>query len=92
MTRLKIYAVLTCLTLAVYGRVVSYPPILLDDPSVGLDRPHGITMHNIGWSFATTSFANWMPLTWISYLVDDFFYAVRPVVITPQISLSILSA
>ena len=30
----------------------------------------GLTWEGVGWAFTTTKFANWLPVTWLSHMVD----------------------
>ncbi len=38
----------------------------------------GFTWSNVVWAFSTTYFANWHPLTWISYEIDAQLYGMNP--------------
>lgn len=38
----------------------------------------GLTLKNIQWSFKSTYFANWHPVTWLSHMADISLYGLRP--------------
>ena len=66
-------------TLLVYWNVLNCDFISYDDPLYILDRtqiPNGLTIENIRWAFTTTSDANWIPVTWLSYLLDTSIFGV----------------
>jgi protein O-mannosyl-transferase len=70
-------ALLAGVTLAVYAPTWWYPAVSFDDPSYVIDNYHvtaGLTPQNIVWSFTSFYDANWIPLTWLSLMLDvDLF-------------------
>jgi Flp pilus assembly protein TadD len=61
------------MVLVVYLRVVSFPFILLDDEPFLLKNPAvqaGLAMDGVRWAFSTVMDAGWIPLTWLSRLLD----------------------
>ncbi|MBU0664940.1 MAG: tetratricopeptide repeat protein [Proteobacteria bacterium] len=38
----------------------------------------GITLDNVKWAFTTNFFANWHPLTWLSYMLDMELWGLNP--------------
>ncbi|MBF0554624.1 MAG: tetratricopeptide repeat protein [Nitrospirae bacterium] len=38
----------------------------------------GLTLKNIMWSFKSTYFANWHPVTWLSHMADISLYGLKP--------------
>ncbi len=64
---------LAAMVLFVYGRVGSYPFILLDDETFLVRNPAatgGLTSEGVRWAFSTVMDAGWIPVTWISRLLD----------------------
>ena len=70
--------VLICLalviaTLAIYSRTFGYGFVAYDDDKYVYENPvlrAGLTGANLAWALKTFYFANWSPLTWISYMAD----------------------
>ena len=65
------------LTLCVYAQVWRFPFITLDDPIYVSTNPHvraGLTLAGIKWAFDRFYFANWAPLTWLSFMLDGSAY------------------
>lgn len=59
--------------LALYARTARYPYILFDDDAGLYKNPHvagGLTLEGLRWAFTTTHLGNWIPLTWISHMLD----------------------
>jgi tetratricopeptide (TPR) repeat protein len=68
---------LAALTLAVYVQVWHFEFITIDDPTFVSTNPHvlsGLTLSGLKWAFDRFYFANWMPLTWISLMLDGTLY------------------
>jgi protein O-mannosyl-transferase len=67
-------------TLLVYAQVWSFGFVVVDD-SLYVGNPHvpeGITLANVIWSWKTVDDSNWIPLTWLSLLLDTNVYGGRP--------------
>jgi tetratricopeptide (TPR) repeat protein len=72
---------LVALTAAVYSRVVTFGFVNFDDPEyvVNNSRVHeGLHLDNVAWALTTNYFANWHPLTWLSYMLDCELFGPRP--------------
>lgn len=70
---------LILMTMAVYWNVLDCDFISFDDPLYILDRiqiPNGLTAENIRWALTTTIDANWIPVTWLSFLLDTSLFGV----------------
>jgi tetratricopeptide (TPR) repeat protein len=70
---LSIPFALAVLTLAVYVQVWHFEFITIDDPIFVSTNPHvrsGLTLSGIKWAFDRFYFANWIPLTWLSLMLD----------------------
>ena len=68
-------------TLLVYAQVWNFGYCALDDSAYVTDNDYvkqGITRSGLVWSFTTVHDANWIPLTWISLMLDSDLYGVRP--------------
>lgn len=66
-------AVLSAVTLAVYGQLVGFDFISYDDPFFITLNPHvtgGVSTDNVLWSFSTSRMGIWHPLTWLSYQLE----------------------
>jgi protein O-mannosyl-transferase len=60
-------------TLLVYAPVRHYDFVEVDDPLYVSENPHvagGLTTDNVLWAFTSLHAAYWIPLTWLSYMVD----------------------
>ncbi len=68
-----ICALLIVITIAVYWRVATFDFINFDDEPYVKYNPRvaeGLTVDGIKWSLTSTYQSIWMPLVWISYMVD----------------------
>lgn len=67
-------------TLLVYFQVGSFDFIDLDDTLYITDNIHvreGITLENIKWAVTTNHGAFWIPVTWLSHMVDCHLYGLN---------------
>lgn len=74
-------ALLFVLTLAVYGRVCGFDFIILDDPTYVKFNRHvlnGLNLSGVQWAFSRFNDANWIPLTWLSLMLDATIYRNWP--------------
>jgi len=74
-------AVLTLATLAVYAPVLQFGFVNFDDPGYVSANPHlrgGLDRDGVVWAFTTGRTANWIPLTWLSYLLDVSLFGASP--------------
>ncbi len=72
-TSLWICLALALATLAVYSQVRHFDFVNYDDPDYSTTNPHlraGLTIENAAWAFTSSYAANWIPLTWISHMLD----------------------
>ena len=68
-----IYLFLVVMTLAVYSRVTGFEFVTYDDDLYVVNNSHvhaGLSARTIGWAFTGNYSANWMPLTWMSLMLD----------------------
>lgn len=64
---------LVLLTAAWYWPSTDYDFVGVDDPTWVTENPHvrfGLGAEQIQWAFTTSHAANWLPLTWISLMLD----------------------
>jgi tetratricopeptide (TPR) repeat protein len=72
-SQLGLSVLLIALTLAVYARAVRFGFVVFDDPRYVTDNFHvlsGLSLRGIRWAFSTFHDANWIPLTWLSLMLD----------------------
>jgi protein O-mannosyl-transferase len=70
---LLICLVLTVLCLAVFGQVRNFDFVNYDDPIYVAQNSHisnGLSYDSIIWAFTTPNGGNWLPLTWLSLMLD----------------------
>jgi protein O-mannosyl-transferase len=68
-------------TLLVYAQVWGFGFVTVDDSLYVTGNPYvqaGITPRGLIWSFTNFDDSNWIPLTWLSLMVDTDVYGVRP--------------
>ncbi len=68
-----IVVALAVLCIAVYGRTAAFPFVNYDDPHFIFDNPSlrgGLSLESIRWAFTTELDTQWIPLTWLSRLLD----------------------
>jgi Tfp pilus assembly protein PilF len=68
-------------SLAVYAPTWWYGTLSIDDPTYVIENLHvtsGLTSRNVVWSFTSFYDANWIPLTWLSLMLDVDLYGGRP--------------
>jgi tetratricopeptide (TPR) repeat protein len=79
-SRYQALAICTFLLLAVglaFGQTVGHDFINLDDNKYVYENPllaHGLSVQGIVGAFTQSIAANWVPLTWISFMVDRQLY------------------
>jgi len=72
---------LGCASLMVYAQTFHHGYVFYDDDWYVYDNPHvkaGLTIQSLSWAFTTFYFANWHPLTWITYLLDHQLFGANP--------------
>ena len=68
---------LVALTLAVYGRAVGFGFLAFDDPTYVTENFHvlrGLTLPGLRWAMTKVHDSNWVPLTWMSLMLDTTIY------------------
>jgi hypothetical protein len=88
--------VLFAVTWCVYLGVRTHDFVGYDDDIYIVHNPHlrgGLTLPALRWAFTTRYETNWIPLTWISYLIDDELFELAPAgVLLTNVLLHSLSA
>jgi len=77
----SIYFALAVSTLLVFWQVRNFGFINYDDDSYIYENPHvltGLTSGNIIWAFTTPHVGNWLPLTWVSFMLDCGLFGPNP--------------
>jgi tetratricopeptide (TPR) repeat protein len=67
--------------LAVYGQVVNYNFTNYDDNqyvTANLRVQTGVTPQNVSWAFTSCEPSYWMPLIWLSFMLDFEIYGLKP--------------
>jgi len=60
-------------TVAVFWQVRNYSYVYLDDHSYVTENPHvqeGLNQKSVAWAFTSTHMGFWIPLTWLSFMLD----------------------
>ncbi len=73
--------VLVAAVLLAYGAVWRFDFVRYDDASHVFDNPHiatGLSAENIRWAFAQYNAGQWLPLTWISFMLDVSLFGLAP--------------
>ena len=79
------WTIIACLflvlaTLTVYGGLRNHQFINFDDDLYITDNPPvqgGLTLTGLGWAFTTLHAGLWIPLTWLSFMVDSQLFGLR---------------
>ncbi|MFH1079342.1 MAG: tetratricopeptide repeat protein [Pseudomonadota bacterium] len=77
---LLVSLILIIAVLAVYFNVQDYEFVNYDDPPYVTENQivkSGLNWKGIFWAFTTTHYANWHPLTWISFMFDYEIFRLR---------------
>jgi tetratricopeptide (TPR) repeat protein len=67
------FVILALVTFAVYSQIDTLEFKNYDTDYYVYENSHvkaGLTWKNIRWAFTTTYFGNWIPLTWLSHMLD----------------------
>ena len=78
---LLVVALLAALTLALFGPVVRFQFINVDDNVYVTGNHHiqqGLSWHNAAWALTSLEAANWHPATWLSHLLDVSIFGLNP--------------
>src|SRR5436190_1589936 len=71
---------LSVVTLAVFGSVFHHDFVDYDDQDYVTENPHvqaGLTWEGVWWAFGEAHAANWIPLTWLSHMLDCQLFGLR---------------
>lgn len=74
-----IYAALFLAIVAAYGQVYDFQFVNYDDPDYVTENLHvrgGLSASGVEWAFKSTEYANWLPLTWLSHMMDVELYGL----------------
>jgi len=69
------------LALVAYAPAVSFEFVNYDDPRYVTANPHvagGLTPAGIAYAWTTFDLGNWIPITWLSYLLDATLFGIDP--------------
>jgi tetratricopeptide (TPR) repeat protein len=76
-----ICALLALATIAIYAQTATHGYVAYDDDQYVYQNhwvKAGLTGANIAWAFTTFFYANWHPLTWLSYMLDFSLWGENP--------------
>ena len=68
-------------TLAVYWGVWRFDYVSFDDPEYVAANQHvlrGLSWESVRWAFTTNYFANYLPVTWLSHMLDVSLWGLNP--------------
>jgi tetratricopeptide (TPR) repeat protein/uncharacterized membrane protein YqjE len=71
---------LAAVTVAVYSPVFHYDFLTFDDQIYVTENPYvcsGLNGNSLAWAFQASSSGNWLPLTWISHILDFQCYGLK---------------
>ena len=77
---LLVSVTLVAAVLTLYSRTFGYGFVAYDDDKYVYENAvlkAGLTWANLAWALKTFYFANWSPLTWISYMTDVQFFGLN---------------
>jgi len=78
---ISVYSVLALGALLVFWQVRSFEFINYDDNVFLTENPHfshGLNRDDIIWAFTTPNVRNWLPLTWLSFMLDSQLFGLNP--------------
>ncbi|MBL7216025.1 MAG: hypothetical protein ISS71_10140, partial [Phycisphaerae bacterium] len=78
---LTICLLLSALTFSAFDLILENDFILYDDPGYVTENEHvlqGLTGDSVSWAFQTTFIGNWIPLTWLTHMLDVELYGINP--------------
>ncbi len=70
---------IAALTLVVYWQITGFRFVNYDDYEYVVKNPRiqqGLTADNVRWAFTESYYANWHPLTWLSYMLDAEMFGI----------------
>jgi Flp pilus assembly protein TadD len=75
------YFVLILSTLLVFWQVRNFDFVNYDDSDYVYKNPHfsnGLNSNDVIWAFTTPNIGNWLPLTWLSFMLDSQLFGLDP--------------
>ena len=78
---LLVFLLLVAVILAVFWQVKDYQLVNYDDDVYVTDNPHvrmGLEGEGVIWAFTAVHAGYWIPLTWLSYMLDYEVYGLNP--------------
>jgi tetratricopeptide (TPR) repeat protein len=72
---------LVCTTLAIFWQIVYCDFTNYDDNQYVTENRHvqnGLTSENVAWAFTSCEPSYWMPLSWLSFMLDFELYGLNP--------------
>ena len=79
--KITIYVLLVLATFAVYSQVQDHEFIDFDDDlyiTNNLNVRTGLTIESIKWAFTPSHTSYWIPMTWLSHMLDYQLYGLHP--------------
>ena len=79
--KIIICVLLVLLTFATYSQVQDHEFLDYDDHEYvteNLNVKAGLTKESVMWALTTPYFSNWLPMTWLSYILDYQLYGLNP--------------
>jgi tetratricopeptide (TPR) repeat protein len=64
---------LAAITLALFSPLCHYDFLDFDDQAYVTENPYvrsGLNLHSVVWAFQSSTTGNWLPVTWISHMLD----------------------
>jgi hypothetical protein len=64
---------LAAITLALFSPLCHYDFLDFDDQAYVTENPYvrsGLNLHSVAWAFQSSTTGNWLPVTWISHMLD----------------------
>jgi protein O-mannosyl-transferase len=77
---LWIYVALFLAIAAAYGQVYHFQFVNYDDQDYVTENLHvreGLTASSVDWAFKSIEYANWLPLTWLSHMLDVELFGLQ---------------
>lgn len=72
---------LALITLALYWPVTGFEFVNYDDPDYVTQNPqiqNGLTWQGAFWAFKTFQTGNWLPMTWLTHMLDYQVFGLKP--------------
>ena len=69
------------ITLAVFSPILRHDFVHFDDPEIVYSNPNirsGVTLDAVRWAFTESYESNWIPLSWMSHMLDVQLFGMNP--------------